>query len=103
LDGERFGQVVGPEKVSLMNNIKFDRIEPKNDFSTNTPIAGLLPESAPFILLGSVRREEEEKILTAITATLPFPQTYRAGRPLAHPAARGRYPRRQTFAGNWPK
>lgn len=70
LDRERFGQVVGPEKVSLMNNIKFDRIEPKNDFSTDTPIAGLLPESTPFILLGSVRREEEEKVLKAITTTL---------------------------------
>ena len=70
LDGERFGLVVGPEKVSLMNNIKFDRIEPQNNFSTNTPIADLLPETAPFVLLGSVRREEEEKILTTIKKTL---------------------------------
>lgn len=70
LDGERFGRVVGSEKIGLMNNIKFDRIEPKNDFSTNTPIADLLPPAAPFVLLGSVRREEEEKILTAIVATL---------------------------------
>lgn len=69
-DGERFAQVVGPERVSLMNNIKFDRIEPKDDFSTDTPIAGLLPPSAPFVLLGSVRREEEDKILTTIVATL---------------------------------
>jgi 3-deoxy-D-manno-octulosonic-acid transferase len=70
LDGERFARLVGPERVSLMNNIKFDRIEPRAGFSTNTPIAGLLPPSAPFVLLGSVRREEEGKILKAIAATL---------------------------------
>jgi 3-deoxy-D-manno-octulosonic-acid transferase len=53
-----------------MNNIKFDRIEPKDDFNTNTPIAGLLPPAAPFVLLGSVRREEEELILRTIRTTL---------------------------------
>jgi 3-deoxy-D-manno-octulosonic-acid transferase len=70
LDGKRFAGVVSPERVELMNNIKFDRIEPKNDFPSNTPITGLLPTTAPFVLLGSVRREEEELILKTITATL---------------------------------
>lgn len=69
-DGGRFAGVVGVERVVLMNNIKFDRIEPKDDFNANTPIAGLLPPAAPFVLLGSVRREEEELILRTITATL---------------------------------
>lgn len=68
-DGERFGQVIGQEKVGLMNNIKFDRIKPQT-LPCPSPIAGLLAEAAPFVLLGSVRREEEEKVLTAIAATL---------------------------------
>ncbi|MDK9706903.1 MAG: hypothetical protein OEL83_07605 [Desulforhopalus sp.] len=70
LDGGRFAGVVGRERVTLMNNIKFDRIEPKDDLNADTPIAGLLPAATPFVLLGSVRREEEELILRTITATL---------------------------------
>lgn len=70
LDGERFARLVGPERVNLMHNIKFDRIEAKGDFPTNQAIAALLPEAAPFILLGSVRREEEQHILQTISATL---------------------------------
>ncbi len=70
LDGERFARLVGPERVTLMHNMKFDRIEAKGEIPTNTAIAALLPEAAPFILLGSVRREEEEKILKTIIATL---------------------------------
>lgn len=70
LDGERFAQVVGEDRVNLMNNIKFDRIEPKTDFPTNTPIADLLPAAAPFVLLGSVRREEEEILLQTIRDVL---------------------------------
>ena len=69
-DGERFGRVVGHEKVGLMNNIKFDRIEPQKKLPFPSPVADLLTESTPFVLLGSVRKEEEEKILKAITVTL---------------------------------
>ena len=70
LDGDRFAQIVGADRVGLMNNIKFDRIETKSDFATNTAIAALLPPAAPFVLLGSVRREEEELILRSITVIL---------------------------------
>ncbi|MBU1567381.1 MAG: 3-deoxy-D-manno-octulosonic acid transferase [Proteobacteria bacterium] len=69
-DGERFAVIFGPEQVELMNNIKFDRIEPKNEIAAQNPIAALFPETAPFVLLGSVRREEEEVVLKTITATL---------------------------------
>lgn len=69
-DGERFGRVVGPERVALMNNIKFDRIEPQNDPPSPSPVAGLLAETAPFVLLGSIRREEEERILQTISSLL---------------------------------
>lgn len=69
-DGERFCQIVGPEKVSLINNIKFDRIEPQRDLPEHNPIADLLPADCPFLLLGSIRREEEEKILKTVTEAL---------------------------------
>ena len=90
-DGERFGQVVGHEKVFLMNNIKFDRIEPQTSHPSPSPVADLLTESTPFVLLGSVRKEEEEKILKAITATL----TARPGLII------GLFPKHIERADNW--
>ncbi len=70
LDRDRFAGITGVERVELMNNIKFDRIEPKTDFPTNTAIADFLPQGSPFVLLGSVRREEEAMIMETITALL---------------------------------
>lgn len=70
LDQGRFARIFGAERVLLMNNIKFDRIEPKPALASASPLAGLLPEAAPFVLLGSMRREEESLILKAIRATL---------------------------------
>lgn len=70
LDVERFSRVIGLEKVALMNNIKFDRIEPVAELPENSPIAPLLPPNSPFALFGSIRNEEEEKILTAVAQTL---------------------------------
>jgi 3-deoxy-D-manno-octulosonic-acid transferase len=69
-DGERFSQIVGPDKVSLINNIKFDRVEPQTDLPAHNPIADLFLEESPFLLLGSIRREEEEKILKTVIKTL---------------------------------
>jgi len=69
LDRQRFARIFGTERVDLMNNIKFDRIEPKTAFP-NSPIAALLPKTAPFVLLGSIRREEEQVILKTVIALL---------------------------------
>lgn len=69
-DGERFSKIVGPEKVSLINNIKFDRIEPQTDLPDHNPIINFLPEESPFLLLGSIRREEEKKIFKTIIKIL---------------------------------
>ncbi|MGB3222418.1 MAG: glycosyltransferase N-terminal domain-containing protein [Desulforhopalus sp.] len=66
IDGQRFSRLVGPDKVSLINNIKFDRVEPRINVSQQNPIANLLPDGNPFVLLGSIRREEEKKILDTI-------------------------------------
>jgi 3-deoxy-D-manno-octulosonic-acid transferase len=65
-DGKRFSRIVGPDRVSLINNIKFDRIEPRKNFSEHNSIADLLPDGNPFVLLGSIRRKEEKKILDTI-------------------------------------
>lgn len=66
VDAQRFSRIVGPDRVSLINNIKFDRIEPPKNVSRQNFIADLLPDGSPFILLGSIRREEEKKILDTI-------------------------------------
>ncbi len=69
-DAQRFARIVGPEKVSLINNIKFDRIEAGQDLPNNSPIALLLPKDSPFLLLGSIRKKEESKILQTIVHIL---------------------------------
>jgi 3-deoxy-D-manno-octulosonic-acid transferase len=66
-DAERFARVVGDGKTEIMNNIKFDRIMPRTESPADNKMKAILLPQAPFVLLGSVRREEEEKILAAIT------------------------------------
>ena len=74
-DAERFGQVFGPERVGRMMNIKFDRL--RFDAAPQRPaFAELLPAQAPFVILGSVRKEEEADVLQII-------QGLRAARPKA--------------------
>lgn len=69
-DRERFARVVGDAKVAQMNNIKFDRISPKNLQPSQNTVAAIIANNVPFILFGSVRREEEDKIQSAITLLL---------------------------------
>ena len=69
-DQKRFAGIIGPEKVGLINNIKFDRIGAQPDPSEHNPIADLLAAKSPFLLLGSIRKEEEEKILKTVTKVL---------------------------------
>lgn len=64
-DAARFGQVFGPERVGTMPNIKFDRLNldahpPRPEF------AALLPVASPFVILGSVRKEEEADVLKIV-------------------------------------
>ena len=90
-DGERFAQIVGPDKVSLINNIKFDRIETQLDPLEHNPIADFLPTNSPFLLFGSIRKQEEQKIVKTIKKNphrttqyhhRSLSETYRAGRSL---------------------
>jgi len=48
LDGNRFSRVVGPDKVELMNNIKFDRVQSEQKNLDDNPIAAILTEGAPY-------------------------------------------------------
>ncbi len=62
-DAERFGKIFGDDCVSVMPNIKFDRLADSG--KTNEPensISKIIPENAPFLVLGSVRQEEEDDI-----------------------------------------
>ncbi len=70
LDQGRFLEVMGTSTVELMDNIKFDRITPVHNKPPNPKLLALLPEDKPFVLLGSIRRGEEEKILTTIKKLL---------------------------------
>lgn len=70
LDRDRFSRVMAPASVGLMNNIKFDRITPPKKSERTNSIHSILPPGSPFIVLGSIRREEEDKILTTIETVL---------------------------------
>ncbi len=64
-DAGRYTRLFGREKVALMNNIKFDRI----NTATNTTahhLREIIPDKYPFLVLGSIRREEEQDILSTI-------------------------------------
>jgi 3-deoxy-D-manno-octulosonic-acid transferase len=68
-DAKRFGTVFGQpqdhERLGLMPNIKFDRL--RFEAALEPPdCAGLLPPDAPFVILGSVRKEEEDEVLKII-------------------------------------
>jgi 3-deoxy-D-manno-octulosonic-acid transferase len=66
-DARRFALVFGPERVGVSGNIKFDRaldaaFLPRKD----NPLAWLVPEDRPFLVLGSVREQEEPHVLELI-------------------------------------
>jgi 3-deoxy-D-manno-octulosonic-acid transferase len=90
-DGARFAEVLGGERVEVINNLKFDRVMAGGSPPANTAIAKLLPAQVPFVLLGSVRRQEEEKIFRAIAAIL-------ARRP---DVVIGLFPKHIERAGHW--
>jgi len=70
LDQGRFTEVMGTNTVGIMDNIKFDRITPVHNKPPNPKLLALLPEGKPFVLLGSIRREEEEKVVITIKELL---------------------------------
>jgi len=64
-DAGRFGKVFGDACTDRMPNIKFDRL--RFDAAPAQPeFAERLPQGAPFVILGSVRKEEEQDVLKII-------------------------------------
>ncbi|EGB16581.1 Three-deoxy-D-manno-octulosonic-acid transferase domain-containing protein [Pseudodesulfovibrio mercurii] len=62
-DGRRFATLFGRDRVGVMPNIKFDRmgdarLTPRKD----NPLRDLIGPKDPFVIFGSVRREEEHDV-----------------------------------------
>ncbi|GAB1410692.1 lipid IV(A) 3-deoxy-D-manno-octulosonic acid transferase [Desulfovibrionales bacterium] len=62
-DAARFGLVFGSTPVQVSGNMKFDRAAHSMETSGANPLHSLVPEQVPFIVLGSVRQEEEDLVL----------------------------------------
>ncbi|MDY7000311.1 MAG: glycosyltransferase N-terminal domain-containing protein [Thermodesulfobacteriota bacterium] len=63
----RFGLVFGPDRVSLMPNMKFDRFRNHGEVSyTKSPLSEFLRPGSPLAVFGSIRQEEEPEILSAL-------------------------------------
>lgn len=73
---DRYREIFGEERVDIMNNIKFDRIRLQRSDSINVnPLEKMIPPDIPFLVLGSIRKEEEADIQKVISkASLAFPE-----------------------------
>ncbi|MCP4367213.1 MAG: 3-deoxy-D-manno-octulosonic acid transferase, partial [Deltaproteobacteria bacterium] len=74
-DAKRFATLFGRDHVDVMPNIKFDRIgSVESTTFTKNPLKNILPLEKSFLVLGSVRYEEEhliEKIIADILHRQP--------------------------------
>ncbi len=74
-DGTRFRRLFPDSRVAVIPNIKFDRVPPANkEPSAANPLSDLVDGTAPVVVLGSVREEEEEdvgKIIERLGQNLP--------------------------------
>ncbi len=72
-DADRFGRLFGRERVETMPNIKFDRLNTMPE-SLENPLKPFFPKTENFLVLGSVRQEEEksiENIIKDVLSKLP--------------------------------
>jgi 3-deoxy-D-manno-octulosonic-acid transferase len=70
LDGGRFAGLIGSERVEIVNNIKFDQLSPATATYKEESLISLLPLERDFVVLGSVRKEEEQLIATTVVDLL---------------------------------
>ncbi len=74
-DANRFSTLFGKGGVSVMSNIKFDRIGPASISSMGLErITKIIPKDSSFVALASIRREEEllvEKMMAKILSEKP--------------------------------
>lgn len=90
-DARRYALVFGRERVEVVNNIKFDRVAPSAAPVGENPLARLMPKQSPFLVLGSVREEEEGDVADALTGVF-------AGRPRT---SVGLFPRHMHRIAEW--
>jgi 3-deoxy-D-manno-octulosonic-acid transferase len=89
-DARRFSRIFGPHGIGVMPNIKFDRLQIATDAADNS-LRSMLPETAPFLVLGSIRQEEEKSVENIIS------EIYRA----APQTVTGIFPRHMHRIGHW--
>lgn len=65
-DAHRYACLYGARRVSIMPNMKFDRIRTAAADSGPNPVRALIPPAIPLVVLGSVRREEEDAAVRII-------------------------------------
>ena len=74
-DAKRFGTLFGTERVSLMPNIKFDRLIPAPGRTNGpNPLKPIIAPKSKLLVFGSVRQQEEkyiEKIIIQILGRHP--------------------------------
>lgn len=72
-DRDRYCRLFGEKGVQLMYNIKFDRMR-LGTISDHNPVEKMIPSDVPFLVMGSVRKEEEKgvlEVLRSVTKALP--------------------------------
>jgi 3-deoxy-D-manno-octulosonic-acid transferase len=72
-DARRFGDLFGHDKVDVMHNIKFDQLDSSIKNNDN-PLNKIIPGTSPFLVMGSVRKEEEaqaDQIIREVSRQLP--------------------------------
>jgi 3-deoxy-D-manno-octulosonic-acid transferase len=69
-DARRFEALFGRQRVGLMPNIKFDRLSRSSAPSGDNPLIGLMAPDTDFVVLGSVRREEEGQAAAILAGLL---------------------------------
>lgn len=68
-DANRFRTLFDHDNVSVMPNMKFDRTETGDTLPyTSNPISSALKPKTPFIILGSIRKEEEPQVRSLAAA-----------------------------------
>lgn len=73
-DAVRFKRLFGTDEVGLMPNMKFDRLSVRLNNGAEDGLARIVPSGGTFLVLGSVRREEEqwvEKIIHYVRERRP--------------------------------
>lgn len=68
-DRRRFQTLFGQNSTDIMDNIKFDRITSQEQIPyTKSPLSAVLRPGASFLVLGSVRRQEEHQVMRLINS-----------------------------------